>query len=214
MDPTKTLNYIKRLAKLDTSAFDEIKDDTTELIPAIVVMVVSTLIAGIGVWLWLILDAPSGVDVDHGNVLVNVLLLGTLFTVGLWIAWIAVSYVVLAQFYKETADFQTLLRTMGYASFPFALSLLILIPSLGFGFALTAIVLWFVMSTYAISAATGAASDKVVMANAAGFAVFAVVMGLIATETGMTTGAFAQILEARFEGEYFKIASFDFDFDF
>ncbi|MEX2080671.1 MAG: YIP1 family protein [Dehalococcoidia bacterium] len=212
MDPNKTINYIMRLARLDTSVFDEVKDDTQELIPAIIVVVVSALIAGLGVWLWLMLDAPGGYDVDFANVFINVWLLGTLFTVGLWVAWVAIVYVVLVQFYKETADFQTLLRTMGYAAFPFSLSLLLLIPSLGFGFALTAIVLWFVMSTYAIHATTTAASDRVMIANAAGFLVFAVMMGLLATETGMTTGAFSYIGDAVFEGEYFDFGGgFDID---
>ena len=153
---------------------------------------ISALLAGIGAWLWLLIDNPysSGIDVDFGNVFVNILLLGESGTGKSQLARVIhdnsprarepfveincaaipeeLIYVVLVQFYKEQADIQTLLRTMGYAAFPLSLSLLMFIPGLSFGIGLAAIVLWFVMSTYALQAATTASSDKVVMSNAKG----------------------------------------------
>jgi hypothetical protein len=67
-----------------------------------------------------------------------------------------------------------------------------------------ALVLWFVMSTYAVQSTTSASSDKVVMSNAVGFLVFAVVMGILAGASGMTTGAFASDNHAQQEGKYIK----------
>ncbi len=204
MDPNAVLNRVMRLARLDTTVFDEVRDDEKELVPAIVVMAVSALIAGIGAWLWLLFDKPDGAKVDFGKVLVNILIMGTVFTVVLWAVWAAVTYVVLVQFYKEQADLQMLLRTMGYAAFPLSLSLLALIPALGFGFAVAALVIWFVMSTYAVQSTTQASSDKVVMSNAVGFLVFAVVMALIARSTGMTSGLFISERHAQEEGKYYE----------
>jgi multisubunit Na+/H+ antiporter MnhF subunit len=95
---------------------------------------------------------------------------------------------------------------MGYAAFPFSLSLLMFIPGLSFGIALAAIVLWFVMSTYAVQAASNAPSDRVVMANAIGFIVFAVFMALIARQSGLTTGVFVNAeSRAIAEGEYYDL---------
>jgi hypothetical protein len=208
MDPQLILNRIMRLVRLDTTVFDEVRDDQRELVPAVVIVAVSALLAGIGVWLWLLFITPSGLSVDHGKVLLKVLVLGTIFAVVLWAVWVAVTYVALVQFYKEQADLQALLRTMGYAAFPFGLSILMFIPGVSFGIAMAAVVLWVVMSIYAVQAATAAGSDRVIMATLIGFAVFAIVMALIARESGLTTGIFINA-ESRAigEGEFWK---FDF----
>jgi hypothetical protein len=206
MDINAILNRVMRLARLDTTVFDEVRDDERELIPAIVIVAVSALLAGIGAWLWLLFVKPDGTDLDFGNVFLKIIVIGTIFAAVLWGVWVAVTYVVLVQFYKEQTDLMSLLRTMGYAAFPFSLSLLMFIPGLSFGIALAAVVLWFVMSTYAVQAASNAQSDRVVMANAIGFIVFAVVMALIARESGLTTGVFVNS-ESRAigEGEYYKV---------
>ena len=210
MDPQVVFNRILRLARLDTTVFDEVRDDQRELLPAILIVAISALLAGIGVWLWLIFVKPSGLDVSHSDVIIKVWLLGTLFAVVLWAVWVAVTYVVLVQFYREQADLQQLLRTMGYAAFPFALSLLMLIPGLSFGIGLLAVVLWFVMSIYAVQVATTATSDRVIMATLAGFAVFAIVMSLIARESGLTTGVWVNSESMAIdEGEFFSFPEID-----
>lgn len=206
MDPQLTLNRILRLARLDTTVFDEVRDDQRELIPAFVIVAVSALLAGLGVWLWLMFVTPSGLSVDHGKVLLKVFVLGTIFAVVLWAVWAAVTYVALVQFYREQADLQALLRTMGYASFPFGLSILMFIPGLSFGIALAAVVLWVVMTIYAVQASTTAGSDRVIMATLIGFAVFAIVMALIARESGLTTGIFINAENRAIgEGEFWKL---------
>jgi hypothetical protein len=204
MDPNAILNRIMRLARLDTGVFDEVRDDQRELVPAIAIVAISALLAALGGWLWLLFDAPSGAKVDFGNVFVKIILMGTVFTVVLWAVWAAVTYVVLVQFYKEQADLQMLLRTMGYAAFPLSLSLLMFVPGLSLGFAVGALVLWFVMSTYAVQSTTSGQSNHVVIANAAGFLVFALVMALLARSTGMGTSVFLSERHAQEEGKYYK----------
>ncbi len=206
MDINAILNRVMRLARLDTTVFDEVRDDERELIPAVVIVAISALLAGVGAWLWLIFVKPAGVDIDFGNVLLKIIVIGTLFAGVLWGVWVAITYVILVQVYKEQTDLMSLLRTMGYAAFPFSLSLLMFIPGLSFGIALAAVVLWFVMSTYAVQAASNASSDRVVMANAIGFIVFAVFMALIARQSGLTTGVFVNAeSRAVSEGEYYKL---------
>ncbi|KAA0224626.1 MAG: hypothetical protein HUU14_05505 [Dehalococcoidia bacterium] len=205
MDPNLVINRIVRLAKLDTTVFDEVRDDERELVPAIVVAVVSTIISAIGAWLYLLFKAPDGVEIDFGNVFVKEILLGSIFSIVLWGVWVGVAYVVLVQFYREQADMQSLLRTMGYAAFPLSLSILMLITPMGLGLGITAMVLWFVMSTYAIQATTSASSDHVVMANAVGFLVFAIVLSFLADQSGMAPGVWIFSGDAVGEGEFYKI---------
>lgn len=205
MDPNVIVNRIVRLAKLDTTVFDEVRDDERELVPALIVAVISTLLSAIGAWLYLLLKAPDGIDIDFGNVFVKEILLGSIFSLVLWGVWVGVAYVVLVQFYREQADVQSLLRTMGYAAFPLSLSVLMLITPAGLGIGIAAMVLWFVMSTYAIQATTSASSDHVVMANAVGFLVFAVVLSFLADQSGMAPGVWIFSGDAVSEGEFYKV---------
>lgn len=212
MDPNAVLNRIVRLARLDTTVFDEVKDDEKELVPAVVIVAVSAFIAGIGAWLWLLMVKPDGLDIDYGNVIVKIWLLGTVFAVVLWGVWAAVTYFFLVQVFKEQADIQALLRTMGYAAFPLSASILLLlggIDGLGLPIGIAAVVLWFVMTTYAVQATTSAPSNSVVMSNAVGFLVFAVVLGLIGAQTGMTTGVFVTDGDTLDQGEYFDVPKVD-----
>ncbi len=215
MDINAIFNRLMRLARLDTSVFDEVRDDARETIPAIVIVAVGSLIAGFGVWLWLLFVKPSGIDVDFVNILLFVWLLGTALTVGLWFAWVGVTFVVLQSVYHEQVDFQSLLRTMGYASFPFAASLLMLIPALSMGFALVPLVAWFVLSIFAVQSASGADSDRVIKANFAGFLVFCLVLGLLARGVGIGTGVFVNSEggKAIAEGEFYKFDLGGLNFD-
>jgi hypothetical protein len=205
MDPNKMVNRIVRLAKLDTTVFDEVRDDEKELIPAILVAVISTLLSAIGAWLYLMFKAPNGIDVAFGKVLTKEILLGSIFSLVLWGVWVGTVYVVLVQFFKEQADIQSLLRTMGYAAFPLSIALFMFITPLSLGICVTAMVVWFVMSTYAIQATTSASSDHVVMANAAGFLIFAVVLSFLADQSGMAPGIWIFSGNAIGEGGFYEV---------
>ena len=207
MDPNLILNRLVRLAQLDTSPFDEVRDDQRELVPAVAIVAISALLAGIGVWLRLLFVKPDGpIDVDFVKVFLNVWLLGTLVTVVLWGVWVGVTAVVLQSFFKEPVDMMSLFRTMGYASFPFAASFLVLLPYLHMGIGLAALVAWFVLSIFAVQAASGADSGKVIKATLAGFLVFATLLGMFARGAGIGTGVFIDSeSRAVSEGEFYKI---------
>src|SRR5688572_24394379 len=118
MDFNLVLNRLLRLAQLDTSPFDEVRDDQRELIPAIAIVAVSALIASIGAALWLMFEKPEGLDLEWGNIVLYLIVLGTIFTVVLWAVWVGVTGVVLQSLFKEPVEMMALFRTMGYASFP------------------------------------------------------------------------------------------------
>jgi hypothetical protein len=68
---------------------------------------------------------------------------------------------------------------MGMAAAPLGLSILLLIPGINFGFGLASIALFFGLTNIAIQSVTTAEPAKVLMANAAGFAVWAIVLTLL-----------------------------------
>jgi hypothetical protein len=180
MDPNAILNRILRLARLDTTVFDEVRDDEKELIPALIVAVASAMLAALGAMLfWQVNDVFSSVTPD--GLFLRTFLMGGIFLALLYGVWILISYVMIVQVFKASADLQALMRTMGYAALPLALSVLMFIPLLGPVFAIVPIGLLFVMSIYATQSVTNADSTQVVMSNTAGFAAMVLVLGIIAT---------------------------------
>ena len=166
-----------RLARLDTSVFDEVRQDPAATIPAVLVLTVATLLSGIGGWLWWLIR-------DYGNaseIFYKSLLLGSILSIALWIVWLLVAWVILTQVFREDADWHQMLRTMGMASAPLGLSVLLFVPGVDFGIGLASIALFFGLTTIAIQATTAAGPARVLVANAAGFVLWAVVLGLMST---------------------------------
>ena len=181
MQPGMNINVLverlMRLLRLDTSVFNDVRNDPAATVPSALVMVVSTLLAGIGGWLWWIFQDFG----DNGEVFLESVILGSVFSIALWIVWLLVSWVVLSQLFREEADWQQMLRTMGMAGAPLALSFGMFIPGISFGVALASIALLFGLTTTAIQATTTADPARVLVANLAGFAVWGVVLSLLVT---------------------------------
>jgi len=169
---------LMRLVRLDTSVFDEVRLDASATIPSVVVAVVATFLAGLGGWLYWIISAD--VEAGSGDVLIKSAILGTVFSVALWAAWVFIVYAVLTQVFKAQADVQQLVRTMGMAAAPLALSLLMFIPEISFAIALASVVMFFGLTTLAILVTTNAPPAQVMVANLAGFAVWAIVLTVLA----------------------------------
>ena len=181
------VDRLRRLLLLDTSVFDEVRHDPAATLPAVFVVTVSTALAGLGGWLWwLTQDFP-----DSGQVLFESVVLGSVFSVALWIVWLFVAYVILTQIFREDADWQQMLRTMGMAAAPLSLSLAMFIPGISFGIGLASVALFFGLTTIAIQSTTAAGPAHVLIANLAGFAIWAIVLGLLVTsESYLAPGIF------------------------
>ena len=126
MDPNVVFNRLGRLARLDTTVFDEVRDDQNETVPALIIAVVSALLAGFGAFLWWKVVPDTSADPD--GLFVNTVILGTIFMIAMLGVAALVAYVVLAQMYKVQVDLLTLVRTIGYAALPLSISVLMFIP--------------------------------------------------------------------------------------
>jgi len=183
MEPRMDLNILQerlqRLLRLDTTVFDEVKGDPAATLPAVFVVIASTLLAGIGGWMWWVIEGYG----RNGTVFFHSVIMGTIFSFAIWIVWLLVAWVILTQLFREDADWQQMLRTMGMASAPLALSVLMFIPGIDMGVALASIALFFGLNTIAIQATTQANPARVLVANLAGFSVWSIVLGLLVTDS-------------------------------
>lgn len=186
---------LQRLVKLDTSVFDDVRLDPAATIPSVLVVTVATLLSGVGGWLWWSIQGFG----DGGTIFVQSVVMGSIFAVALWIVWLLVAWVILTQLFREDADWHQMLRTMGMAAAPLALSIGLFIPGVDFGIGLASIALFFGLTTIAIQSTTTAGPAHVLVANLAGFALWVIVLGLLASpDTPLAPGIF--LFDAASEG--------------
>ena len=144
---------------------------------ALLVAAGSMLLFGLGGWLWW---WTSGLG-DIATVFAKTVLFGAFASFGLWLGWLIIVYAILERLTGRTVRVELLLREAGYATAPLGLGVLMVLPGLAFGIGLFAIGVWVLAMQTAVERATGERGSVVLMANAAGFALWALVLTLLST---------------------------------
>lgn len=176
-----------RAVQMDAAAFEEARDDASFTPVGVGVAVVAILLAGLGAFLWPDVNdefKPDGYFFDT-------VILGTILTLALWLAWVAVAYVVLSQVYREEVAPDALFRVFALASAPLALGLGVLVPEFGFGIGVIAVAATLGLTAFGLRSAFSIDPRRLAAANLAGFAVFALVLPLLSTyQDAYFTGVF------------------------
>jgi hypothetical protein len=165
---------IRRALMLDPGAFEEARDDSAFTPYALVAAALAALLGGIGAFLWasVILD-------ETDDFFLEATVLGTIFLIVLWGIGILGAYLVLTQLYRETIAPDALLRVAALGHIPFALSLLVFVPGLGFAFGVLAIASMFFYTNFGIRAAwPDLEAFRVMVAVLAAFSVWLMVLPL------------------------------------
>ncbi len=172
--------WLLRLVRLDLTVFDDVKDEVSATLPAITVVVAASFLAGLGSWLWWIQqDFGPLVASKNGEVFLKSLVLGGILQSALWFLWVYIAAMVLSRGFGVAADINQMVRTMGLAFAPMAISVLMVIRMLTVPFGVIAIGGTLLLSNVAIQATTPAETRQVVIANVLGFLVFAIVLGIL-----------------------------------
>ena len=178
MDPQAILGWLRRLIALDTKVFDEIRANPAATVPAVIIVSLATFLFGLGGWLWWTVEDFG----QRSDVFIHSAVIGSLVAIVLWgIAWLGLVYVMLSQVFRERVYLEQLLRVMGLAAAPLCLGFLMFIPGLSFAIALAAVTFTFGLTGIAIQSVTTANAARVLAANAAGFALWALVLTFLAS---------------------------------
>jgi hypothetical protein len=180
-DPNILMGRVRRLAMLDTTVFDEVRMDRTATIPAVIVVVASIFLSGIGGWLWWMFYGETRY-IGSGEVLFKSAIIGTVLGTLFWAAWVGITYVLLSQVFRARVDLNDLIRVMGFAAAPLALSILIFLPLVDFAIGLTALALLFGTTVIAVQSATDAPAGRVLAATGGGFLLWTVMLALFVTD--------------------------------
>ena len=172
--------WLRRLVYLDARVFEDVRSNPSATIPGLLFVTIAIFISGLGGFLWWVVE-----DFDFGerrDILLHSTLIGSLIAIVLWgLAWLGVVYIMLTQVFRERAYIEQLLRVMGLAATPLALSGLMFIPEISLGIGLTSLALTFGHTGVAIQSVTTAGPIRVLAANASGFVVWAGVLTLLAS---------------------------------
>ena len=168
---------IFRLSKFDQNVFGEIRDDSSaKLITSITIIVVSSLLAGLGSFLYWEISGNPVVE----NQFINTFIFGSLFMALLYIEGLLVTFVLLVQVFRIPVDLHALLCVGGYASFPLCLSLLMAIPLVYPLFSILSLCLLFLFLDIGMQEVCQEKSAKVFFATLLGFATMVAALGIIA----------------------------------
>ena len=187
LDTNLLAQRLRRLVSLDATVFDEVRTDANATMPASLVVGTASLLMGLGGWLWWFFGDYS----SKGEFFVKSAIGGAVVSSAMWFVWVSITYVLLAQVFRARADLRQLIRVMGFATAPLGLSFLMCIHSLDFGIAVAVLALFFGTEQIAVQSATDADSGRVLVANGAGFALWAIILNLFAfSSSTWTPGVF------------------------
>lgn len=188
MPTEQIISRLRRALLLDETVFAEVRDDRTFTPFALVAAGVAVVLGAIGAFLWgqiVLEETPDGFFMDS-------VILGSLFLILLWLAGVGVMYLLFAQVFRVELTPDSLARVVALGHLPFALSLLVFIPEIGFAFGMLALAAMFYYTIAGLRAAFPAVDHMSTMLTvAAGFAVWLIVMPLLtSTDDAFAPGPF------------------------
>jgi hypothetical protein len=187
IDVNVLMRRVQRLFQLDTSVFEEVRADRAATVPAVIVAAASMFLFGLGGWLWWLLQ---DYNYDTGEFLFKSVIVGGVFSLLLWLAAIAITYVLLHQVFTARVDLQELVRVMSMAAVPLSFGLLMFIWEIGFGIAVAAVAMAFGTAVVAVQRVTDADSGKVVASVGAGVLLWAVILTLFGSDDWLAPSVF------------------------
>ena len=172
----QAIRRIRRALMLEEAAFVEARDDPAFTLFAGGAAALAVFIAAIGAYLYgqvVLSYTPDGF-------LVDTLLFGSILLLVLWAIGVIAVYLILVQLYGEEITTDGLARVLLLGHIPFAVSLLVFLPEIGFGFGILAIAAMFFYSMFGMRAAYPRIDPlRVMFAVLGGFFVWAAILPIL-----------------------------------
>jgi hypothetical protein len=162
-----------RAARLDVSLYEEVEADEGATTQALIVVMLSSICAGIGTAIW---EAMMGHG--PGSILIG-LVGGVVSALIFWFIWSFVTYFIGTKVFDGRASFGELLRTIGFSNSPGVLLFFSFIPILG-GLLSFAVWIWQLMSmVVAIRQALDFTTGKAILTCIVGLIVAMILLVII-----------------------------------
>ena len=180
------MGWLGRIARLDYAVFDELRSDRSATPIAVFIVLAASALAGLGTLLWALQHDEFG-GIDMMEVLLKAVVIGSIVQTAVWIAWVYITYMLAARVFGSVVHFSELMRVMGFAFAPVALSVLIAIAPLAVPFGLLAFGITLMLTTAAVERAAEIEPRQAMLSTLGGFAVFLMFMGAFANVMEVAT---------------------------
>ncbi len=170
------LSRLRRLIILDTTVCPEVRDDRS------FTMIVAGLAAGAAVMggLGAFLYGETVLEFTPGSWFLETAVMGSVFTIILLAAAIALTYLVLAEVLKVQVTLDGLGRVLALSYTTYAVSFLVFLPEVGFTFGVLSVAAMFYYAVTGVRAAVPETSaGAAALSVGAGFVLWITVMALI-----------------------------------
>ena len=179
-----TGHWLQRLVRLDLDVFRDVAGDTAATLPMLALVTAASFLSGVGSWLWWLFQSRQAA----GEVFLKSCLLGGLLQVPVWLLWVYVAYQTLTLAFGVRVEFYALVRAMGLAFAPMALTVLMAVAQLAVPLAVIPLAATVLLSLVAVEAASDAEPGQALLATLSGFAAFALVLGIRANIAAVEGG--------------------------
>lgn len=170
------LSRLRRAIVLDTSVFPEVRDDRSFTLVVGGLAAGAVVMGGLGAFLY----GETVLDFTPDNWFLETAVMGSVFTIILLAASIALSYLLLAEIFKVRITLDGLGRVLALAYTAYAVSFFVFLPEIGFTFGVLSIAAMFY---YAVNGVRAAAPEvgpvPAMLSVGAGFVLWITVMALI-----------------------------------
>jgi hypothetical protein len=180
------LQKMIRAAMLDVNFYEEVEADQTLTTEAITVVVIVSIISGLG-------GALLNLFRGHPGAMIMGLIGGLIMALVGYFVWSFVVYIVGVNLFHGTADYGELLRTIGYAYSPNVLGFFTFIPVLGWLIAFVGSIWALVAGVIAVRQALDFDTTKAILTVLIGWVVMVIVVALIAGVFGLGAGVMGSL---------------------
>ena len=168
------INRMIRAARLDVNLYEEVEADESATSQALLVVVICSLAGGIGAGLAALILGTAG----FGG-LVWGLIFGAIWAIIGWLIWSFLSYWIGTNFFQGTATYSEMLRAIGFAYSPQAISIFAFIPCLGLLLVLAALIWSLVAVVIAVRQALDFTTGRAIATSLAGWVIMIIVQAVL-----------------------------------
>ena len=161
----------QRILSFDENVLSEIHRDSGATLLGLLTVFAAMAASGLGGFLWWVVEGNRG-KLDF---FLESTIMGTLIATGLFFVWAGLVGASAGQLGRQEVLAATV-RTISYASFPFAVSFFIFIPGLEYPITLLAVALLVISTTLATRVSLGLSFGRALGSNLIGFFLWALIL--------------------------------------
>ena len=187
-DWRRSVSLMRRLLSGDLAVIGEVSRTESDTRPTLAVLILSVLVASLGGWLWMAIDTRGAVA---GSSALDVMLLGSIASLGAWALWLGVTWHALQSIFQIKVEWRSLMRAMALVAGFSVWQFFMLAGPAGFAVGLIVSIALVLLSVLAVRAAVPESDDRAAIISVGiGFSVYALVMSLLAGVVGVGSGIF------------------------